>query len=170
MSPRLSTALVAIGLAAGAVGCGSGRPAGGATDPLRHTNWTTATNYECPSTDQRVLLDQAVYGDFTGDGVNDAVVSLTCSTTTSSNPVQVAAFDGASEPVHPRLVGVLLSDRDPALYVEKVKLAVAGNTIRLSGDAIGPDEPLAANPHIHLDQSFTYSEGRLTPGPRHTSG
>jgi hypothetical protein len=169
MTTRLATAIMAAGLATALVGCGSEGSHAGATDPLRHTDWTTATNYQCPSTDQRVLLDQAAYGDFTGDGVNDAVVSLTCSTTTSSNPVQVAAFDGASEPAHPRLIGVLLSDRDPALYVEHVQLAVTANTIRLSGNGIGPDEALATSPHIHLEQTFTFSDGRLTPGPRQMS-
>jgi hypothetical protein len=140
-----------------------------AASPLASADWATVTGYRCPSADQKVLVDQVVYGDITGDGVPDAVVSLTCSTETSSNPLQIEAFDGSSGPAHPRSLGVLISDRDP-IYLEKADITIAHPTVTVSGQALGPDAPMAAGPQVRLTQSFTYRDGTLRPGSRHTSG
>lgn len=189
----VTTGLVGVGLGLGA--CGQARPpsavpapsapsagsapsaepagsgsSGGPTapGPLGGTDWTSAAGYRCPSDDQRVLVDRVVYGDITGDGVPDAVVTLTCSTTTSSNPLQVQAFDGASSPTHPRSLGVLFAGDDP-LYLKQATVTIAhGGSVRLSGQALGPDAALAATPDIHVTQTFTYSNHALHPGPRRT--
>jgi hypothetical protein len=144
-------------------------PGAGAASPLKGADWATVTGYRCPSDDQKVLVDQVVYGDITGDGVPDAVVSLTCSTVTSTNPLQVEAFDGSSSPTHPRSLGVLISDRDP-IYLEKADITIAHPTVTVAGEAVGPDAPLAAGPQVRLTQSFTYRDGTLHPGTRHTAG
>ncbi|HEV7790829.1 MAG TPA: hypothetical protein VGP05_17625 [Pseudonocardia sp.] len=144
-------------------------PKAGAASPLTGADWATLTGYRCPAEDQKVLVDQVVYGDITGDGVSDAVVSLTCSTTTSSNPLRIEAFDGSSSPMHPRSLGVLISDSDP-IYLEKADVTIAHPTVTVSGEALGPDAPLAAGPHVRLTQSFIYRDQTLRPGPRHTSG
>jgi hypothetical protein len=166
--------LTALGVAAlGLAACGHATPAApttrpaAAANPFAHTDWTTATGYHCPSDGQRVLLDKVVTGDLTGDGVPDAVVVLTCDTTTSSNPVQVAAFDGSSpDPAHPRSLGVLIAADDPAFYVRQATATIAAGTVTVTGQAIGSDEPLAADPDITLTQTFTYRGGTLVPGPR----
>jgi hypothetical protein len=147
----------------------SAAPKAGAASPLKGADWATVTGYRCPAEDQKVLVDQVVYGDITGDGVSDAVVSLTCSTTTSSNPLRIEAFDGSSSPTHPRSLGVLISDSDP-IYLEKADVTIAHPTVTVSGEALGPDAPLAAGPHVRLTQSFTYRDHTLRPGTRHTSG
>ena len=138
------------------------------TNSLRSTKWTSATNFRCPSSDQQVVLDKVVYGDFTGDGKDDAVVALTCTTATSTNPLNIEAFDGASSPDHPESLGVLVSFDDP-LYVEKVDIAITGSTVNLAGAGLGPDAALAAGPTVRFTQSFTYQSGRLQPAERHTS-
>ncbi|MCU1649569.1 MAG: Transrane protease, serine 13 [Pseudonocardia sp.] len=153
----------------GAGASASAAPKVDAASPLEGADWTTVTGYRCPAEDQKVLVDQVIYGDITGDGVSDAVVSLTCSTTTSSNPLRVEAFDGSSSPTHPRSLGVLISDRDP-IYLEKADVTIAHPTVTVSGEALGPDAPLAAGPHVRLTQSFTYRDHTLRPGTRHTSG
>ena len=156
-------------VAFGVLSCGHPQPpaASHKASPLAATNWTTSTSYRCPSDDQQVQLDKVVYGDITGDGVADAVVSLTCSTTTSSNPLQIEAFDGASSPNHPRSLGVLFAADDP-LYLEKATISITQGKISLDGWAIGPDAPLAAGPQVHVTQAFTYLNHAVTPGPRQT--
>jgi len=139
-----------------------------AASPLQGADWAKVTNFRCPLDDQRVLVDKAVYGDITGDGVADAVVSLTCSTTTSSNPLRVEAFDGTSAPAHPRSLGVLVSETDP-IYVEQADVTIAHPTITLSAQALGPDEAMAAGPQVKFTQTFTYRDGTLRSGPRKTS-
>lgn len=140
-------------------------PAPAAASPLQGADWAKATNFRCPLDDQQVLVDKAAYGDITGDGVADAVVSLTCSTTTSSNPLRVEAFDGTSSPAHPRSLGVLVSETDP-IYVEQADVTIAHPTITLSARALGPDAALAAGPRVTFTQTFTYRDGRLRAGPR----
>lgn len=110
-------------------------------------------------------LAQAVYGDITGDGVSDAVVSLTCSTSTSSNPIQVEAFDGRSNPAHPRAIGVLIEAQDP-MYVEKAEITIARPDVTVMGHAVGQDAALAAGPQVRFTQTFTYRDGKLVAGPR----
>lgn len=138
-----------------------------ATNPLRGTDWARVTSFRCPLDDQRVIVVKVVDGDATGDGVADAVVSLTCSTTTSSNPLRVEAFDGTSAPVHPRSLGVLVSETDP-IYVEEADVTIARDTVTVAARALGPDAPMAAGPQVRFTQAFTYRGGALHPGPRHT--
>ena len=143
-------------------------PKPAAASPLQGADWAKVTNFRCPLDDQQVLADKAVYGDITGDGVADAVVSLTCSTTTSSNPLRVEAFDGASGPAHPRSLGVLVSETDP-IYVEQADVTIVHPTITLSARALGPDAAMAAGPRVKFTQTFTYRDGALQSGPRKTS-
>jgi len=183
----LTVGLAAAGLAvSGLAACGSPAPAApvapapsaaatssaapkpAAASPLQGADWAKVTNFHCPLDDQQVVVDKAVYGDITGDGVADAVVSLTCSTTTSSNPLRVEAFDGASTPAHPRSLGVLVSETDP-IYVEQADVTIAHPTITLSAQALGPDAAMAAGPQVKFTQTFTYRDGTLRSGPRKTS-
>lgn len=138
-----------------------------ASSPLRATPWETATGFRCPSPDQRVVVAKVGYGDITGDGVIDAVAALSCTTSTSSNPLEIAAFDGASDPAHPRSLGVLVPFDDP-FYVEKVDIAVTATSVDLDGFGLSPDAPMAAGPTLHFTQSFAYRAGRMQAGPRHT--
>ena len=140
-----------------------------AASPLRATPWATATGFRCPSAEQQVVVDKVAYGDVTGDGVDDAVAVLSCTTASSANPLRIEAFDGSSSPAHPRSIGVLIPFDDP-LYVEQVDIAIDGRTIQLSGAGVGPDAALAAGPTVRFTQSFTYRDGRTQPSTRHTSG
>jgi hypothetical protein len=135
--------------------------------PLRGTDWAKATTFRCPVADQRVIVVKVVDGDITGDGVADSVVSLTCSTQTSSNPVRVEAFDGTSAPAHPKSLGILISETDP-MYVEEADVTIAPGKVTVAGGAVGQDAPLAAGPQVKFTQAFTYRAGTLHPGPRHT--
>ena len=88
---------------------------------------------------------------------------------TSSNPLRIEAFDGTSGPTHPRSLGVLISDENP-IQLEKADVTIAQPTVTVSGEALGPDAPLAAGPHVRLTQSFTYRDHTLRSGTRRTSG
>lgn len=170
---------VAVGLG----GCGSPAPASttpdaappsssdapdqAAVSPLLGADWAKVTTFRCPSDDQRVLVSNVEYGDITGDGVADAVVSLTCSTTTSSNPLRIEAFDGSSPPAHPKSLGVLVSETDP-IYVEEADVTIANPSVTVAARALGPDAPMAAGPQVKFTQTFTYRDGTLHPGPRQT--
>jgi hypothetical protein len=178
--------LAAFGVAAvGLAGCGSPAPASSTGEaappsssaapapapapvsPLLGADWAKVTTFRCPSDDQRVLVDNVVYGDITGDGVGDAVVSLTCSTTTSSNPLRIEAFDGTSAPDHPKSLGVLVSETDP-IYVEEADVTIANPSVTVAARALGPDAAMAAGPQVKFTQTFTYRDGTLHPGPRQT--
>ncbi|MDT7635352.1 MAG: hypothetical protein QOI50_7282, partial [Pseudonocardiales bacterium] len=43
----------------------SAAPKAGAASPLKGADWATVTGYRCPAEDQKVLVDQVVYGDIT---------------------------------------------------------------------------------------------------------
>ncbi|HEX4246938.1 MAG TPA: hypothetical protein VH008_03665 [Pseudonocardia sp.] len=180
--PRALAVGMAVGLAAvGLAGCGSSTStsAGSASSaapttstkpaasPLKGADWAKVTSFRCPAPDQKVLVDHVTYGDITGDGVPDAVVSLTCSTETSSNPLRVEAFDGTSPQAHPRSLGVLVSETDP-LYVEEAEVTIAQPTVTVSGKGVGPDAALAAGAQVEFSQTFTYQNGTMHPGPRKT--
>lgn len=154
-------------LAASAAATSSASPRPPAASPLQGADWAKVTSFRCPSPDQKVLVDHVTYGDITGDGVADAVVSLTCSTETSSNPLRIEAFDGTSPRAHPRSLGVLVSETDP-LYVEQAEVTIAHPTVTVSGKALGADAPLAAGPQVPFTQTFTYRDGTMRPGPRKT--
>jgi hypothetical protein len=167
----------------GLAGCGSPAPAGPTSEaapptssdapqaapvsPLLGADWAKVTTFHCPLDDQRVLVANVEYGDLTGDGVADAVVSLTCSTTTSSNPLRIEAFDGTSAPDHPKSLGVLVSESDP-IYVEEADVTIASPSVTVAARALGPDAAMAAGPQVKFTQTFTYRDGALHPGPRQT--
>ncbi|WP_028934235.1 hypothetical protein [Pseudonocardia spinosispora] len=167
------TRLLALGaLTIGLTACGAPAapptppaPPAAPANPLAGVDWATATTFTCPLPEQKVEVVGTEYGDVTGDGVPDAVVSLTCSTTTSSNPIQVEAFDGVSDRAHPRSLGVLIEAADP-MYVEKAEITIARSEVTVVGHAVGENEALAAGPQVRFTQTFTFRDGTLHAGPR----
>jgi hypothetical protein len=84
--------------------------------------------------------------DVSRDGKPDALVALSCEGSASDIPDQLRAFDGASDPRHPRLLGTLLSTKDgideSGLHIQSI-IAGSGRVIVTSSGhgVIDPSSP-----------------------------
>jgi hypothetical protein len=139
-------------------------------EPLAHVDWDVVARHALgcapasgPKWDH--LDVRLTYIDVTGDGVKDALVTAGCPSPTSSNPIYVAIFDGASSPAAPRLVAVL----GRSYYFRTVVVMVVGSTITMKGQALSanaafccPDERLTVTFMRH-GSTFVQSAHRSMP-------
>jgi hypothetical protein len=120
-----------------------------ATDPgpWQAVDWSSVSPEErCTIRGLRTISRLVVMSDVSRDGKPDALVALSCEGSASDIPDQLRAFDGASDPRHPRLLGTLLSTKDgideSGLHIQSI-IAGSGRVIVTSSGhgVIDPSSP-----------------------------
>ena len=76
------------------------------------------------------------YHDITGDGFPDSVVVLRCRTGDSSAFDQLEVFDGASDPTHPRRLGILMRAPRSQDYMVAIRTGMKVTSVSFSGSSV----------------------------------
>ncbi|GLW31588.1 hypothetical protein [Actinoplanes regularis] len=113
----------------------------------------------CRSKEQKVEVEKIVTGDLTGDGVDDVVVSRSCTAITSYYPSTVEIFDGAAGSRHPKRIASLLGGDLDMPSVRSVRLS--GRTLTITAHGVGKKAPTAC-PNLKLTYDYKYSGGKVT--------
>ncbi len=112
----------------------------------------------CRSDEQKVEVEKIVTEDLTGDGVDDVVVSRSCTAITSYYPSTVEIFDGAAGSRQPKRIAALLAGDLDMPSVRSVK--ISGRTLTITAHGVGKKAP-AACPNLKLTYDFKYSGGKV---------
>jgi hypothetical protein len=147
------------------------RPAGEA-GALGSVDWArTIRDVDCSTTGHGLEVDAVQYGDVTGDGKPEAFVAVACVPVTSSWPEQLKVFDGASDPSKPRRIATLLGydDGTDGRGLRIASITVTGRNVVVKSLGYHPDDPNAAAPRYHVQDSFTWDGDHFVRGPRKVS-
>ncbi|BCJ40543.1 hypothetical protein GCM10010168_81230 [Actinoplanes ianthinogenes] len=121
-------------------------------------NWTAALA-GCPFDGQEVQVQKLVMADVTGDGVDDALVARTCTTTTTHWPSTVEVFDGTTG-AKPKRLGTLLAEANDEgpWYVSS---SVSGSVVTVKAYGYSAHTPLAC-PDLRITYKYGFSAGTFT--------
>lgn len=161
--PRLPAVLgaLALGILAGC-GSGGGRPATAATLPDELIGLLTG-QLDCGPGTALVLVRQN-RGDFTGDGVADALAAVRCDTGAGAPPSAVFAI--AARPQGPEVIDELLK---PDLGEVVNGLEVTGSTAVVTTFGSSPDAPRCcpdlAITHTYRWDGVTFNDGTRVATP-----
>jgi hypothetical protein len=141
-------------------------PVSPAYAPLTGVDWASVARapMKCaPSSGESWdrLDPQVTYRDVTADKIPDALVVAGCPSPTSSNPVEVAIFDGRLTSPPPRLISVLGGND----YFRTLHMTFATDQIMLTGQAISAQAPLCC-PDINLTITYTRAGDRYVETAR----
>ena len=122
---------------------------------VRSVDWRSAVDdIQCWPDYGSLLVDQQ-FVDVNTDGRVDAIVSVRCGTSTSTNPLQVEVFDGA-DLNHPRRIGILVADSDRRIIRES-KEVVTSNSILVIGRGLTDGESLATGSNLTIYETFRWT-------------
>ena len=105
------------------------------TSRLLGVNWQQAAGRDLDCRVPGLGLEPPTvrYHDITGDGFPDSFVVLRCHTGDSSAFDQLAVFDGASSPAHPRRLGILIRTPRSHEYTVAIRTGMKIQTVSFSG-------------------------------------
>ena len=101
-----------------------------------------------------VLVNDAVFGDATADGIKDAVVAMECNPSTSGWPETVLVLDGANGPQRATIAGVLIDGTQTPTRLDATDFAINNGTITVSGNDYRKGGP---EPTSTFARTFTWS-------------
>lgn len=105
---------------------------------LLHVHWMQAAGKDLDCHVPGLGLERPVvrYHDITGDGFPDTFLVLRCRTGDSSAFDQLEVFDGASNPMHPGRLGILIYAPHSQNYLEAIRTGVKIKSISFSGSSV----------------------------------
>ncbi|MEU6129420.1 hypothetical protein ABZ805_09630 [Saccharopolyspora sp. NPDC047091] len=142
--------------------CAPGPPRG-----LGDVDWPALIGKSwCP--DELPVEPSVAYrGDLTGDGLDDAVVLVSCTAPTSGMPDEVRVYAGTAAENSPRLLGIPLGPRDGTdergLFVDSVDLL--DGVLVVTSFGYGPGDP-NADPGFVVTDRFRWNGGTFDRGAR----
>jgi hypothetical protein len=88
----------------------------------------------CPANElgTRAVVASTRHADLTGDGRRETIVAASCPTTTSTNPVQVFAYDGADVTDSPESLLAIGKGQD----LRSVRITTSGRSITVNATAL----------------------------------